>query len=178
VAKRKEARMASKPSPSLAEHRMQRDKVVETLLSQVDGLTRLLHDLSGTQRGAVVALVGAAQAMTAYERSENNPSPHLIKRFASAMMGLSPNIAATVGAGGFPRACLTESIAYASSMARCLGDKKTKKTQAQCEIESAPEGAAEIFCMIKALEALIKSIRPIIPGPIPGPGPGPGPVAV
>lgn len=156
---------------SLAEHRAQRDKIVKGLLSQVNALTKSLHHLADPDRERIVALIAAAQMLTVYERSENRPDTKLARQFEGAVTALSPNIAERLGVGLFSRACLGESVGYATAMARCLSD--SRKNQEQCERESAPQAGAEIACVMKALDGLIKSIRPIIPGPIPGPQPKP-----
>ena len=156
---------------SVSEHRKQRDDLAKNLLGEVSRLSESLRHLDQRDRDCIVALVAATQLFTAYERSDNRPDVQLGKQFESAIATLAPIAARRIAVSSLTRACLTEGIGYAGAMAGCLKDKN--KTHDQCEQESATEAAAEITCVMKALDELIKHIREIVPGPVPGPQPMP-----
>jgi hypothetical protein len=156
---------------SVSEHRTQRDHLAKNLLSEVGRLSELLRHLDERDRDCIVALVAATQLFTVYERSDNRPDVQLTKQFESAIATLAPVAARRIAVSSLTGACLTESLGYAKAMAGCLKDKN--KTQDQCERDSAPQAAAEIICVMKALDEMIKHIREIVPGPVPGPQPMP-----
>lgn len=147
----------------------QYDTLAGQLAQSVAYLGQPLQSLNEQQQASVAALLiltrVTAQAQALRPARATGP--------LEAVWNRLPDVCPPVRTASFSRGgCLDASIAYASAMASCLKDGKP---ESECERVAAPEGAAEIACMMRQLEGL----RGLIGG-LPGrrwpPGPFPWPI--
>src|SRR5688572_17613435 len=129
-----------------------RDAALQSLLSAVPGMVKQLKTLNADQKQAVLGIAALSHYAGVYAGSPLRPNATLLSNFYRDVGGISAASAARFRLGNIASACRAESIAYAASMARCLADGN--KSERECEVQSAPEAAAEIACMLKQMESL------------------------
>ncbi len=131
-----------------------------------------LNELTDDEMEAVAALL----VMTRLASQSEDASPSLSGGFWVELQKICPPIPRAIQhkLGG----CLDESIAYATSMARCLDEGKS---EGECERESGGELSAHAYCQLRQLEEMEGIIRNIgerkwPPGPFPWPVESGGPM--
>lgn len=147
-----------------------RDVAIESLVSGGRELIQRLEGLAREEKDIVVALMAVSHFVGVYARSRARPNPKIVTDFYHNVGALSPEISRRLDLRSIVLACLDQSIAYATAMAKCLEDES--KTEDECERENWPEAAAEIACVMKELEELKRAISEGIrvrfpPGPPP-----------
>ena len=150
-----------------------RDAAVRSLLSITADMVKRLQSLPDDDKQAVVATVALSQIVAAYAHSRTRPDETIVAGFYEAFGALSPGISGRIDSRSIVFACLDESIAYASAMARCLEDDN--KSEVQCDKESASAASAELLCMMGQIEALKGVLGNIFEFKFP-PGPQPRPI--
>src|SRR5688500_10488138 len=101
--------------PFLQETRANRDLFARVLLDEVDTVLEPLLHLDERVRASIIVLVGAAQLITAYERSLNQPSDTIGEDFDAMLTSRHEEGAQRLSA--LRTAGLAESIAYAWTLA-------------------------------------------------------------
>jgi hypothetical protein len=130
----------------LQETRANRDLFARVLLEQVHTVIEPLLQLDARVRASIIVLVGAAQLVTAYERSLNHPSDTIGEDFDAMLATLHEEGAQRLSA--LRTAGLAESIAYALARSRVHHDEAT-------DLNAARAAAAELACAMSYLEGLM-----------------------
>ena len=136
----------------LQETRTNRDLVARVLLAEIQAIITPLARLDERSRAAIIALVGAAQLITAYERSLNFPNDHVGEEFDAALRRLHPEGARLLA--GLRTVGHAESVAYAWTLA--MG--RLEKTD-ESDAKAARAAAAEVACAMSHLDALMEVLR-------------------
>jgi hypothetical protein len=156
----------------LQETRASRDLFGQVLIGQIDAVVAPLLRLDERSRASIVALVGAAQLVTAYERSLTNPAHPLGVEFDAILAGLHPDGAALLA--GLRTAGLVESVAYAWTVALCRGGDGDDD-----EGQAARAAAADAACAMSHLDGLMDMLRQLrLPEPVASDAPRPRPADV
>jgi len=144
----------------LQETRANRDLFARVLISEIDAIVTPLASLDERTRASILALVGAAQLITAYERSLNYPNDGIGQDFDGILKDLHPEGARLLA--GLRTAGLAESVAYAWTMAVCRSEHSE-----ECEAKAARAAAAEVACAMSHLDALMDILRRLqLPNPV------------
>lgn len=138
----------------LHETRTNRDLFTQVLLNEVDDIVRPLCALDERTRAAIIALVGAAQLVTAYERSLNQPKDSIGKDFDRILGDIHPEGARLLN--GLRTAGLAETVAYAWTMAGVRADVMPNREADQMAARAA---AADVACALGQLDALMDVFR-------------------
>lgn len=150
----------------LEETRANRDLFARVLLTEVETIVEPLMRLDERTRASIIVLVGAAQLITAYERSLNHPSDSIGEDFDAILAAVHEEGARMLG--GLRTAGLAESIAYAWTLARCR-----IQGGEDAELRAARAAAAEVACAMSHLDALMDLLRQLeLPAAIPPERPG------
>jgi hypothetical protein len=136
------------------ETRFDRDMLAMRLLDEVQRLMEPLRDLDEHQRLAIVAVVAAAQLMTVYERTVSAPIAPIGERFDGFVGTLHTEGGRLMA--GLRKACLPESIAYATALALCHRERRRAE---ECERLTAAPAAVEMDCIMTQLEAMIGAMQ-------------------
>ena len=134
------------------EARANRDLVARVLMSEVDGVVAPLLRLDERARASIIALVGAAQLITAYERSLNHWGDRIGDDFDAILYSLHPDGAALLA--GLRTTGLAESVAYGWTLALCRSEKGDEG-----DATAARAAAAEVACAMGHLDALMDVLR-------------------
>jgi hypothetical protein len=135
----------------LDETRVHRDLFARVLLSEVERIAEPLRELDERQRAAIIVLVGAAQLVTAYERSLHHPDGDIGRDFDAILSRLHAAGARLLG--GLRPAGLADSVAYAWTLARCAQQDEDTGNRA------ARAAAAEIVCAMSHLDGFMEAVR-------------------
>jgi hypothetical protein len=145
------------------------DTLADQLAQSVAYLGQPLQSLSEQQQASIAALL----ILTRVTAQAEAVRPADAKGALEAVWGRMADVCPPVRSVSFSRGgCLDQSIAYAGAMARCL---KEGKSESECEKLSAPEGAAEIACVMRQLEGL-QGVIGGLPGRRWPPAPFPWPI--
>ena len=104
----------------LQDTRANRDLFARVLISEIDGVVAPLLRLDERARASIIALVGAAQLITAYQRSLNNAGDTVGDDFDAILYSLHPDGAALLA--GLRTTGLAESVAYGWTLALCRSE--------------------------------------------------------
>jgi hypothetical protein len=136
----------------LNETRANRDLFARVLLTEVETIIEPLRHLDERTRASILVLVGAAQLVTAYERSLNFPNDSIGEGFDTILGSLHEEGAKMLS--GLRTAGLAESLAYAWTLARSRAEQGE-----EAETKAARAAAAEIACAMSHLDALMDVLR-------------------
>ena len=136
----------------LQETRTNRDLFARVLVSEVETLADSLRHLDERSRASIIVLVGAAQLITAYERSLNSPSDSIGEDFDAILEMIHPDGARMLS--GLRTAGLAESIVYAWTLARCR-----VAPDEQSEEKAARAATAEVASAMAHVDALMDLLR-------------------
>ena len=138
----------------LHETRANRDLFATVLLNEIDNIVQPLRTLEEPIRAAIIALVGAAQLVTSYERSLNQPNDGIGKDFDRILGDIHPEGARLLT--GLRTVGLAEAVAYAWTMAGTRGAAMRDREGDQMAARAA---AAEVSCALSQLDALTEVFR-------------------
>jgi hypothetical protein len=136
----------------LQETRANRDLFARVLIGEIDAVVAPLLRLDERTRASIIALVGAAQLITAYERSVHHPHEAVGNDFDAILYGLHPDGAALLA--GLRTTGLAESVAYGWTLALCRGERDNEGTS-----RAARAAAAEVACAMSHLDALLDVLK-------------------
>jgi hypothetical protein len=136
------------------ETRFDRDMLATRLLDEVERFMEPLRGLDEHQRLSIVAVVAAAQLMTVYERTSGRPFAPIGERFDQMVTALHSE-GGRLNAG-LRKACLPESMAYATALALCLRERGRPYDR---ERQNAAQAAAEMQCIMMQLEAMLGAMQ-------------------
>lgn len=143
----------------LHETQANRELFRRVLIGEIDAVVEPLLRLDERSRASIIALVGAAQLITAYERSITCAGDSVGSDFDVIMFGLHPEGAALLA--GLRTAGFAESIAYGWTLALCRGGHDESDNNA------AHAAAAEAACALTHLDALMDVLRRLrLPAPV------------
>ena len=128
-----------------------RDLFARVLLSEIDAVVAPLLRLDERARASIIALVGAAQLITVYERSLHHSAGSIGNDFDAILYGLHPDGAALLA--GLRTTGLAESVAYGWTLALCRSEGDDDGSTA------ARAAAAEVACAMSHLDALLEVLR-------------------
>ena len=135
-----------------------RDLFARVLISEMDAVVAPLLRLDERSRASIIALIGAAQLITAYERSLQHTGDSLGEDFDAILYGLHPDGAALLA--GLRTAGMAESVAYGWTLALCRADDDDEGTS-----RATRAAAAEVACAMSHLDALLEVLRRLrLPG--------------
>jgi hypothetical protein len=156
----------------LQETHANRELFADVLLAEMDAVAIPLLRLDDGTRAAIVALVGAAQLVTAYERSMNAPGGRLGRHFDALLDTIHPEAADLIA--GLRTSGVAESIAYTWMLAL-----NRVEPSAETGAKATRAAAAEMACALNNLDTLMDAFRRLrLPaGPVPSDRP-PQPVVV
>jgi hypothetical protein len=150
----------------LQETQTNRELFRRVLIGEIDAVVEPLLRLDERARASIIALIGAAQLITAYERSVTSSRDSVGNDFDVIMFGLHPEGAALLA--GLRTAGFAESIAYGWTLALCRSGHDESANDA------AHAAAAEVACALTHLDALMDVLRRLrLPAPVVSDG-GPG----
>jgi len=138
----------------LYETRTNRDLFTQGLLDEIDDIVQPLCALDEPTRAAIIALVGAAQLVTAYERSLNQPSDSIGQEFDRILGDVHSEGARLLK--GLRTAGLAETVAFAWTMARVRADVMPDR---EADAMAARAAAADVACALGQLDALMQVFR-------------------
>jgi hypothetical protein len=143
----------------LQETQANRELFRRVLVGEIDAVVEPLLRLDERSRASIIALVGAAQLITAHERSTTCPSDSVGNDFDVIMYGLHPEGAALLA--GLRTAGFAESVAYGWTLTLC------RSRQDQGADDAAHAAAAEVACALTHLDALMDVLRRLrLPAPV------------
>lgn len=120
-----------------------------------------LRRLDERARAAIIVLVGAAQLITAYERSLNHPDDGIGEDFDAVLASIHEDGARMIA--GLRTAGLAESIAYAWTLARCRVAPDEQSVN-----KATLAATAEVTSSVAQLDALMDLLRHLgLPAPLP-----------
>jgi hypothetical protein len=143
----------------LQETQADRELFARVLIGEIDAVVEPLLRLDERTRASIIALVGAAQLITASERSVTDRGDSVANEFDIIMYGLHPEGAALLA--GLRTSGFAESIAYGWTLglSRGPGDEGTNNA-----VQTA---AVEVACALSHLDALMEVLRRLrLPAPI------------
>jgi hypothetical protein len=136
----------------LRETQANRDLVARVLMNEIDGVVAPLLRLDERARASIIALVGAAQLITACERSLNHWGDRVGDDFDAILYSLHPDGAALLA--GLRTTGLAESVAYGWTLALRRSEKNEEG-----EDKAVRAAAAEVACAMGHLDALMEVFR-------------------
>jgi hypothetical protein len=136
----------------LQETMANRDLFGRVLIGEIDAVVAPLLRLDERTRASIIALVGAAQLITAYERSAHQAHETVGNDFDAILYGLHPDGAALLA--GLRTTGLAESVAYGWTLALCRGDRDDDGASS-----AARAAAAEVGCAMSHLDALLDVLK-------------------
>lgn len=139
-------------SAVLQETMANRDLFARVLIGEIDAVVAPLLRLDERTRASIIALVGAAQLITAYERSAHHPHATVGNDFDAILYGLHPDGAALLA--GLRTTGLAESVAYGWTLALCRGDREDEGVS-----RATRAAAAEVACAMSHLDALLDVLK-------------------
>jgi hypothetical protein len=143
----------------LQETQANRELFARVLIGEIDAVVEPLLRLDERSRASIIALVGAAQLITAYERSVTHPGDSVGNDFDAIMYALHPEGAALLA--GLRTAGFAESVAYGWTLALCRSGNDESANDA------AHAAAAEVACALSHLDALMDVLRRLrLPVPV------------
>ena len=150
----------------LQETHTNRELFRRVLIGEIDAVIEPLLRLDERSRASIIALVGAAQLITAYERSITCSGDSLGNDFDVIMFGLHPEGAALLA--GLRTEGFAESVAYGWTLSLC------RRGHDESANDAAHLAAAEVACALTHLDALMDVLRRLrLPAPVASDG-GPG----
>ena len=156
----------------LQETRANRDLFARVLISEIDGVVAPLLRLDERARASIIALVGAAQLVTAYERSVSNAGDRVGDDFDAILYSLHPDGASLLA--GLRTTGVAESVAYGWTLALCRSEEND-----QGEAKATRAAAAEVAFAMSHLDALMEVLRRLrLPVPVASDRPRRGPADV
>jgi hypothetical protein len=148
----------------LQETQANRELFTRVLIGEIDAVVEPLLRLDERSRASIIALVGAAQLITAYERSVSYAGDSVGNEFDVIMFGLHPEGAALLA--GLRTSGFAESIAYGWTLSLCRASHDDGADNA------AHAAAAEVACALTHLDALMDVLRRLrLPAPVVSDGP-------
>jgi hypothetical protein len=142
----------------LQETHASRELFTDVLLAEMDAVAMPLLRLDEGTRAAIVALVAAAQLVTAHERSVNGPTGRLGRHFDALLDTLHPEAAHLIG--GLRTSGAAESNSYTWMLALSAIDPC-----AETEAKATRAAAAEMECALSSLDTLMDALRRLnLPG--------------
>ena len=129
-----------------------RDLFARVLIREIDAVVAPLLRLDERSRASILALVGAAQLITAYERSLQGTGDSVGEDFDAILYGLHPDGAALLA--GLRTAGLAESVAHGWTLALCRSEHGDEGAS-----RAARAAAAEVACAMSHLDALLDVLR-------------------
>jgi hypothetical protein len=148
----------------LQETQANRELFTRVLIGEIDAVVEPLLRLDERSRASIIALVGAAQLITAYERSVSYAGDSVGNEFDVIMFGLHPEGAALLA--GLRTSGFAESIAYGWTLSLCRARVDDGADNA------AHAAAAEVACALTHLDALMDVLRRLrLPAPVVSDGP-------
>ncbi len=149
----------------LQETSANRELFARVLIGEIDAVIEPLLHLDERSRASIIGLVGAAQLVTAYERSLSNAGDSVGNDFDVILYGLHPEGAALLA--GLRTPGFAESIAYGWTLALC----RSISTDGSAH-SAAHTAAAEVACAMSHLDALMDVLRRLrLPAPVASDGP-------
>lgn len=143
----------------LQETQANRELFRRVLIGEIDRVVEPLLRLDERSRASIIALIGAAQLITAYERSIACASDSVGNAFDIIMFGLHPEGAALLA--GLRTAGFAESIAYGWTLAL------RRSSHDDSADNAAHAAAAEVACALTHLDALMDVLRRLrLPAPV------------
>ena len=143
----------------LQETQTNRELFTRVLIGEIDAVVEPLLRLDERSRASIIALVGAAQLITAYERSISYAGDSVGNDFDVIMYGLHPEGAALLA--GLRTAGFAESVAFGWTLALSRGGHDESANNA------AHTAAAEVACALTHLDALMDVLRRLrLPAPV------------
>jgi hypothetical protein len=136
----------------LQETMANRDLFGRVLLGEIDAVVAPLLRLDERTRASIIALVGAAQLITAYERSAHQPHETVGTDFDAILYGLHPDGAALLA--GLRTTGLAESVAYGWTLALRGGHGDDGGAW-----RATRAAAAEVACAMSHLDALLDVLK-------------------
>jgi hypothetical protein len=143
----------------LQETQANRDLFTRVLIDEIDGVVAPLLRLDERARASIIALVGAAQLITAYQRLHANRADNVGDDFDAILYSLHPDGAALLA--GLRTTGLAESVAYGWTLALHRNEQSDED-----EAGATHRAAAEVACAMSHLDALmdvLKSLRLPVP---------------
>jgi hypothetical protein len=129
-----------------------RDLFARVLISEIHAVVAPLLRLDERSRASIIALIGAAQLITAYEGSVHHPADTVGDDFDAILYGLHPDGAALLA--GLRTTGLVESVAYGWTLALCRSGQDDGG--ATTAVRAA---AAEVACAMNHLDALLDVLK-------------------
>jgi hypothetical protein len=143
----------------LQETQANRELFRRVLIGEIDSVIEPLLRLDERSRAAIIALVGAAQLITAYERSISSSRDSVANEFDVIMYTLHPEGAALLA--GLRTAGFAESVAYGWTLALCRSGHDERANDA------AHAAAAEVAYALTHLDGLMDVLRRLrLPAPV------------
>jgi hypothetical protein len=136
----------------LQETMANRDLFARVLIGEIDAVVAPLLRLDERTRASIVALVGAAQLITAYERSAHHQHETVGTDFDAILYGLHPDGAALLA--GLRTTGLAESVAYGWTLALCRGERDDESGS-----RAMRAAAAEVASAMSHLDALLDVLK-------------------
>ena len=144
----------------LQETQANRDLFARVLIDEIDGVVAPLLRLDERARASIIALVGAAQLITAYERSRTHSADRVGDDFDAILYSLHPDGAALLA--GLRTTGLAESVAYGWTLALCRNEQDDEG-----EARATHRAAAEVACAMSHLDALMDVLKRLrLPVPV------------
>jgi hypothetical protein len=142
-----------------------RELFARVLIGEIDAVVEPLLRLDERSRASIIALVGAAQLITTYERSVTCAGDSVGHAFDLILYGLHAEGAALLA--GLRTPGFAESIAYGWTLGLCRGAQGEEGPN-----KAAHAAAAEVAYALSHLEALMDVLRRLrLPAPIASDGP-------
>jgi hypothetical protein len=142
-----------------------RELFARVLIGEIDAVVEPLLHLDERSRASIVALVGAAQLVTAYEHSLTHAGDSIGNDFDLVLYGLHPEGAALLA--GLRTSGFAESVAYGWTLALRRSISTDGSTHS-----AAHTAAAEVACAMNHLDALMDVLRRLrLPAPVASDGP-------
>ena len=143
----------------LLETQANRELFRRVLIGEIDAVVEPLLRLDERSRASIIALIGAAQLVTAYERSLTSSRDSIGNDFDVIMFDLHQEGAALLA--GLRTAGFAESIAYGWTLALC------RSSDDESANDAAHSAAAEVACALTHLDALMDVLRRLrLPAPV------------
>lgn len=138
------------------------------LARSIATIARPLKSLTKEQRASVAALLVITRVVSGSPSAKGSAQAAVLEAVWDETQDVCPPIkSAPFSRGG----CLDANVAYATSMAKCLADKKSEAT---CEKLASPELSVAVACEMKRLGEL-PGVIGLLPGRDWPPGPFPWP---
>jgi hypothetical protein len=143
----------------LQETQANRDLFARVLIDEIDGIVAPLLRLDERARASIIALVGAAQLITAYQRSQRS-ADGVGDDFDAILYSLHPDGAALLA--GLRTTGLAESVAYGWTLALQRNEHSDEG-----EAGATHRAAAEVACAMSHLDALMDVLKRLrLPVPV------------